>query len=125
MTTTNQIPAYVSFCAQLKSKLEDAGVPILVTDGTDTGLPENKGWVRFESSVNGHKVYVPKSELRMGMAETTLPVLHRNGARPMAKVNGKIVCKVLPDVDLLADLMVDLFAEAGEKLPANRLPERK
>lgn len=117
--------AYKSFVASLKSKLTDAGVQLVETDGTETGLPENKGWVRFESSVNGHKFYVPKSELRMGLCETTLPIGHRNGARPLPKVNGKIMCRFTPDVDLIAETIADLMAGTEDKLPANKKPEPK
>lgn len=113
---------YKSFVQALKAKFEEAKAPIVVTDGTDTGLPENKGWVRFESTVNGHKLYVPKSELRMGQCETTCPVAMRNGGRPLPKFNGKIAARFVPDVDLIASTVIPLMADPAERLPANAAP---
>ncbi len=124
--------AYLKFVADLKSECEARGIPLVTTEGTETGLPENKGWVRFESTVNGHKTYVPKSQIRMGLADTTLPVQMRNGTQTLGvdrkgqpRVNGKIQCRVQPEVGLIADLMEEFYGSSADKLPANRLPTAK
>lgn len=126
MSTQNaQAPAYVTFVAALKARLESQGIPLVTAEGTQTGLPENAGWVRLESPVNGHKLYVPKSVTRMGLCETTLPVLNRNGSKHMPKVNGKIVCRVIPEIDVIEGFLSEFYGSTEERLPANRLPERK
>lgn len=125
MSQIKNTAVYVSFVASLKAKLLECGVPLVESQGTDTGLPENKGWVRFESAVNGHKLYVPKSELRMGLCETTLPIGNCNGAKPLPKVNGKIMTRFTPDADLIADTIVDLMTDPGERIPANKAPSAK
>lgn len=130
--TAQNTAAYLTFVAQLKAECEARGIPLVTTEGTETGLPENKGWVRFESAVNGHKTYVPKSELRMGLADTTLPVQMRNGTQTLGvsragkpRVNGKIQCRVQPEVGLIADLMEEFYGDSGNRLPANRIPGQK
>ena len=129
MSTQQTTAAYKSFVSALKAKADEMGIPLIEAPGTDTGLPENKGWVRFESTVNGHKIYVPKSQVRVGMLDTTLPVGHLNGARDLgakrdgtARVNGKIMCRFMPDVDLVTKTLLPLMADPADRLPANRLP---
>lgn len=124
-TKKSESPEYVTFVAEVLRLYGELGIPLVTTDGTPSGLPENKGWVRFESAVNGHKVYVPKSVGRMGMVETTLPIQHLNGARPLPKVNGKIMCRHLPDATLLVGNTADLMADPADRLPANRRPAPK
>ena len=132
MSTIQNTAAYLKFVADLKSECEARGIPLVTTPGTETGLPENKGWVCFQSSVNGHKTYVPKSELRMGKADTTLPVANRAGAESLGvtrsgkpRVNGKIQCRVQPDARLMADLMEEFYGDSRNPLPANKLPTPK
>lgn len=108
---------YIAFVESLKQICAEEGIPVQVT--------ENKGWVNFESTVNKHKFYVPKSATVMGLCETTLPVSNRNGARPLAKPNGKIMCKFQADLDLIADTILPLLASSEDSLPANRPPTRK
>lgn len=123
---TTNVPAYVTFVAALRAKAAEMGIPLIETEGTSTGLPENKNWVRLESPLNGHKFYVPKSAAVMGQCETTLPIQHLNGARPLPKVNGKIVTRFLPLVDTIAsEQVLGLFASPDDRLPANRPPTRK
>lgn len=117
-------PAFTSFVAALKSKCTELGIPLVTTDGTTTGLPENKGWVRFESAENGHKLYVPKSVTKMGLCETTVPCLDKPGASPMKSLNGKIQAKFEPDVDKLVEHVLVLFADPETRLPANKKPTR-
>jgi hypothetical protein len=117
--------AFTTFVAALKSKCEDLGIPLVTTEGTSTGLPENKGWVRLESAVNGHKLYVPKSVTKMGPCETTVPCQMKPGSIPMKSFNGKIQTKFQPDVELLVEHVLCLFADPEDRLPANKKPTRK
>lgn len=125
-TTQKTAPAFISFVAALRAKADEMGIQLVESAGTETGLPQNANWVRLESAINGHKLYVPKSVTQMGACETTLPVESEPGAIPMAKVNGKIVCRFKPDVDLLsADSVLGLMADPDLRLPENKKPARK
>lgn len=116
-----QAEAYLKFVAELKAEYEAAGVPLVYAEGTPTGLPENRGWVRFESALNGHKVYVPKSARVMGLSETTLPVQHLGGARPLTKVNGKIMARLVAEVPTIVLATVDGLM-GSERIRPNAAP---
>ncbi len=130
MTVKEAAPAYIAFCAALKEKMEEYAVPLELSAGTTTGLTENANWVCFKSTLTGHKFYVPKSKEAVGLCETTLEIPNDvPGVKPLPKVNGKIFCKFVPDLDLIENgvipLMMEDAAETVGKLRPAKAPVRK
>jgi hypothetical protein len=106
------------------------GIPLELTEGTETGLPENQRFVIFRSLLNGHKTHVPKSASRMGNSDTTVPaplgtpLSELRTRKGEVKVNGKVQQVISSDVDsILATLMH--FADDTTKLPENKKPPGK
>lgn len=62
-------------------------------------VKSNVSWIKIESLVNGHKIYISKGKLSVGRVESTMPTWMINGAiRPGFK-NGKISSWLPPTVD--------------------------
>lgn len=120
--TQNQtVPAYQSFMAELSARIQALGVPVTIED--------RKDWIKIESTLNKHKLYVPRSVTEMSWCHTTLPLervpeLITDLPKGPGSI-GKIECFVAPDVDLLVDQVLPLLASSEEKLRANRRPARR
>ncbi len=113
--------SYLSFTAALKSKLAAEGVTLRLDPSTPTGLPENAGWVKFESSVNEQKLYVKKSQGQQGFCETTVVIPSSTpGFLPLPKVNGKIHCRYAPDIDLIVKHIAPHLTNSAARLRAAR-----
>lgn len=111
-------PVYLGFLEELKARIEEMKVPVRTW--------ELKNFVGFESTVNKHKFYVPKSATEMGLIDTTLEIpAVKDLIMELEKPNGKIARQVIPDVDLLASEVLPLFASSEEQLRANRRPTRR
>lgn len=116
--TEKSASAYESFVAALQALCTELDVPVKVS--------VIKSWVNFESTVNKHKFYVPRSADEMGLCETTLPLADTTpGYAPLPKPNGKIACRFEADLDLIEEHVLPLLASSAERLPANRKPARK
>lgn len=129
---TQQAP-WVEFSQGLGSKLMDAGIELIEDRGTESGFPENKGWVRLEvrsGTSAGTKVYVPRAKTRLGHLETTIPlepdpergVLHlptpRNGGN---YTNGAIRSHLVADVETAAEIIIEAI-QSGVQKPTKRVP---
>lgn len=121
MTTNNQksaVPAFTTFVTALVERCKELEVPVEVR--------EIKNWVCFESTVNKHKFYVPKSQSEMSDCETTLPIAPTvQGYVPLPKENGKITCRFTPDLDLISTEVLPLMTSSQDKLRENRKPAKK
>lgn len=113
--TKSTVAPYVLLCAALKKEIKELGIQDSIQ------IREVSKWVCFESLVNGHKFYVPKSTgVAVGLCETTLPIQHLNGARPMSKDNGKIKAKYVPELELISTFVLPLMVDSEERLPENK-----
>lgn len=130
--TSQQVP-WVEFSQGLGSKLMDAGIELIEDRATESGFPENKGWVRLEvrsGTSTGTKVYVPRAKTRLSHLETTIPlepdpergVLHlptpRNGG---VYTNGAIRSHLVADVEQAAEIIIEAI-QRGVQKPAKRVP---
>ncbi len=129
-TDTNTAPVYLSLVAAVKSQALALGIPLELTEGTGTGLPENQRFVIFRSTLNGHKLHIPKSSIRMGNSDTTVPsplgtpLSELRTRKGEVKVNGKVQQVISSDVDSLMEVLMH-FADTDSKLPENRKPPGK
>lgn len=115
------VPAYQSFMAELAARIQALGIPVTIED--------RKDWIKLESTVNKHKLYVPRSMTEMSWCHTTLelervPELITDLPKGPGSI-GKIECFVAPDVDLIVGTVLPLFASSEEKLRANKRPARR
>jgi hypothetical protein len=128
--TQKSAPIYLSLVEEVKNAALEMGIPLELTPGTSTGLPENQRFVIFRSTLNGHKVHVPKSATRMGLSDTTVPaplgtplssLTTRKGE---VKVNGKVQQVIQSNVDSLLAALMHL-GDSDSKLPENKRPPGK
>lgn len=127
-------PMFVQFARALSLRLEEAGIEIVRDKTTETGLPQNKGWVRIELAPGvgksaGQKAYIPQAVGPIRRIESTLDLQPdlRRGVMPLPKPrsgkpysNGKIRSHLVPDVDKVASLFID--AVYGDVPPPVRRP---
>ncbi len=87
--------AYQEFLRRLQPAIDKAGDAISVI--------ENKAWVKIESLVNGHRLYVAKGKTLVGRVESTLPPhFFRDAIRP-DRDNGRIASWLPVEVRAVAE----------------------
>jgi len=96
MTASNKTaPLYVQFINEIKAELDILGLPAPTSAPTETGLPENNGWVFIEFGPHGGNtpaLIVPKSKTRMGVLHSHIDLAGVDGyIRPVSN-NGRVVC---------------------------------
>ncbi len=110
-TSTKTTPAYLAFVAALQAR-------------TDIQATELAGYICFQHPVSQHKVYVPKSVKTVKPVHTTLPLDSSTpGYISLPKSNGKIHCMMVPDLELVSDLIASLGGQ-GTLRPAARQPKQ-
>lgn len=62
-------------------------------------IQHNVSWIKIESLVNGHKVYISKGKLAVGRVDSTLPPNLVSGARHAGRYNGRISSWIPADVE--------------------------
>jgi len=95
-------PAFEEFMAALQDAIQSAGNGIRVTD--------NRGWVKIESTVNGHKVYVAKGKTAVNRIESTLDPNQLSGATEPDRDNGLIRSHLRAEIEVVSQaisLLVD------------------
>lgn len=129
-TAPKSAPVYLALVAAVKDQALKMGIPLELTEGTATGLPENQRFVIFRSLLNGHKLHVPKSASRMGNSDTTVPtplgtpLSDLRTRKGEVKVNGKVQQIISSDVDSIMEVLFQ-FADDSTKLPENKKPPGK
>ncbi len=94
--------AFERFMHSLRATLEQAG-PLL-------SVRSNVSWIKIESRVNGHKIYVSKGKVAVGRVDSTLPAELVPGAKRAETYNGRIASWIPADVERVKnaiDLLVD------------------
>jgi hypothetical protein len=86
--------AFEEFMAQLNGVLRKAGDNLTVT--------EHARWVKIESKVNGHKIYVAKGKNQVNRIESTLPPELVPGAVDPDRKNGRIASYIPADPKAMA-----------------------
>lgn len=125
-TTSNpaaETPAWQQFCADLRLLLAELGADTAIT------VEDRANYVKFESTVNKHKFYVPKNKGDVSWIHTTL-LLPREAGRIVDLPKGpgsigKIESFVAPDLRLLEDSVIPGMVASGHVLRANRKPARR
>ncbi len=75
--------AFHRFMDALKGPLTRYGARIEVR--------ENRNFVKLESKINGHRVYINKGKVKVGRVDTTLPTNLIPGAVRPTHINGRIM----------------------------------
>ena len=98
MSTQAKTPSYVQFCHALVAECRAQGLQP-ITAGTETGLPQNKGFAFLRFSEDGAALIVPKSVTRMGSLHSHVDLSGADGYIPLEKPNGKVMCLFAPDLE--------------------------
>lgn len=124
------LPMWAAFAKAVQERIEDEGVELLTDQSTESGLPENKNWVRLEHQQSGNKLYIPKGKGTIRHLETTIELSPdpKRGVLELPKPksgkpyeNGAIRSHLTADPVLAASLFVEAIA-AGAVKPAKRTP---
>lgn len=85
--------------------------PALKGMGDRIRVQHNVSWIKIESMVNGHKVYISKNKLAVGRVDSTLPPELVPGARHAGRYNGRISSWLPADVGAVSEAIVLLGSE--------------
>ena len=120
MTIENTAPA-TSDKASFELVLESVAAQLAASP---VKVSENKGWVKIESLVNGHKTYVAKQKAKaLVRIETTVDLSGLEGFEPLAKPNGRVAGTITPE---LLGVALEVMADAERKIRAPlRAPKAK
>jgi len=118
MTASNKTaPLYVQFINEIKAELDILGLPAPTSAPTETGLPENNGWVFIEFGPHGGNtpaLIVPKSKTRMGVLHSHIDLAGVDGyLRPVSN-NGRVVCHFEPNASKAASALAS-FVTASKR----------
>jgi hypothetical protein len=108
----NEPSAYEEFMAALETALDRVADRIQVS--------ERKGWIKIESLVNGHKVYIAKSKTAVSRIESTIPANRIKGAAEPDRANGRISSWIPADPNLVAQAIEILASEEEQIRPPQR-----
>lgn len=115
-TKTQAVPAYVQFCLELSARAKALGLE-LETAGTETGLPQNKGYAFVRAVGSTAALIVPKAVAAVKAVESHVAL---PGAEPVTG-NGRVVCRIAPAA-LTDDCLLALLG--ASKRPVSQ-PARK
>lgn len=87
--------AFERFMARLKAPIEAAHGRVSVKS--------NVAWIKIESRVNGHKVYISKGKFNVGRVDSTIPHELILGARRAPEGNGRIASWLPADEQTVAE----------------------
>lgn len=85
--------------------------PALKGLGDRIRIQHNVSWIKIESMVNGHKVYISKGKLAVGRIDSTLPPDLVPGARHAGRYNGRIASWLPADPDSVSKAITLLGSE--------------
>lgn len=74
-------------------------------------IENNVSWIKVQSLVNGHKVYISKGKLAVGRVDSTLPPDLLPGALHPTRYNGRIASWLPADVKVVARAIMLLGSE--------------
>lgn len=94
------------FMARLQGVLKQVGKRVSVS--------ENASFMKLESQVNGHKIYLSKGKTVVGRVESTLGVDQVNGAVAAERPNGRIQSWIPADVNAVAEGIRRLASDKTE-----------
>lgn len=113
-TKTTTTPAFISFTAALVQAAAELGLPKPVTAETETGLPQNKGFVFLRFAPDGAALIIPKSVKAMAKLDSHLDLSGHDGYLNPVDSNGRVICQFAPDVDKVKAIL-PLFVEASKR----------
>lgn len=104
-------PAYKAFVAALEAQAAALGLSV----------KEQKGYFQFSNPATGHRMVVAKQGKAVTRIDTTLEVLGEEGTYPLSAPNGRIVCHIEANPEIVARYLQRL-ATSTDKI---RAPKRE
>ncbi len=104
--------AYEEFIAKLE--------PIIRNLGSKVTMTPNKSFIKFESRVNGHRLYISKGKTAVGRVECTLPPGSVDGATEPDRPNGRIASWLPVNHEVVGAALEKLGDEAEPPMPTAR-----
>lgn len=129
-------PIWAQFAASIAARLAENGIELEEDPTTESGFPQNKGFVRLEVKADGPskgiKAYIPLSKTRIGRVETTLELSDEEpGVLPLPEpksgkpyTNGAIRSHLAPDVEVVAGHLIEAV-KGGMRKPSKRVPRNQ
>jgi hypothetical protein len=92
---------HLAFIAAVLAQVKAQGLPSPTLDpSTESGLPENKGYVFIEWGAHGAApaLIVPKAANGVRQVDSHIDLSDMDGHIPLSKPNGRVVCRMEGDV---------------------------
>lgn len=102
--------AFEEFMAKMAGTLKKAGNSVEVS--------EKAGWIKIESTKNGHKIYVSKGKNKVSRIESTLSPDLVEGATEPDRRNGRIASLIPANTEAVESAIDHLVNDEGHIRPA-------